>query len=226
MRKTLFALVTVATLAIPSLAEAQLGLAGRAGTLGLGGEAALSLAPAFVIRGGMGFTPIEFNVSSFWDLGDDVETKLKIPSSYNIGADLYMGSSFRIGGGMLFKPDDLEATASVGSSGTIEIDGVPYDASQVSEVRGVLVSKSQAPYVLIGFGKHTSSGVGLFLDLGMAFTGDPTVELTAEGDQSVIDSPEFQGHLAAEQQSLQDDLPTYAKYWPILNLGVRVGVGR
>ena len=40
MRKTLFALAAVATLAIPSLAEAQFGIGARVGTLGLGAEAA------------------------------------------------------------------------------------------------------------------------------------------------------------------------------------------
>ena len=112
MRKSLFALAAVATLSMPGLAEAQFGIGARAGTLGLGAEAAVNVTSAFVLRGGLGFMPFEVDASSFWDLGNDVETKLKFPeSSYNIGADLYVGSSFRIGGGMLFKPENEEEAA-------------------------------------------------------------------------------------------------------------------
>jgi len=227
MRKTLLTLVAVATLAVPAAAQAQIGIAGRAGTLGLGGEAALGLGDALVIRGGIGLMPLEVDATSFWDVGNDVEATLKLPDTwYNVGADLYLSGSFRIGGGMLFKPDDPTVTGSVTGTASIDIGGVTYTASEIAEVEGRLVSKDQAPYVLIGFGKHTSQGIGLFLDLGVAMTGDPTVELEAtSGNSTVINSAEFQSRLRAEEQSLQDDLPTYAKYWPILNIGLRIGIG-
>ena len=107
------------------------------------------------------------------------------------------------------------------------IGGVTYTATDVAEVEGRLVSKDKAPYVLIGFGKHTSSGIGLFLDLGVAMTGDPTVELEAtSGNATVINSAAFQDRLRQEEISLQDDLPTYAKYWPIFNIGLRIGIGK
>lgn len=228
MKKTLLALATVAMLAVPGTAQAQFGVAARAGTLGIGGEAALGLGDALVVRGGIGLMPLEVDATSFWDVGNDVEATLKLPKTwYNIGADLYLGGSFRVGAGMLFKPDDPTVTGTVEGTASIEIGGQTYTASDVAEVEGRLVSKEQAPYVLIGFGKHTSQGIGLFLDLGVAFTGDPTVELEAtSGNPTVINSSQFQSQLAAEEQSLQDDLPTYAKYWPILNIGLRIGVGR
>lgn len=227
MKKTLLALVTVATLALPGLAEAQIGIAARAGTLGIGGEVALDLGDALVLRGGLGLMPFEVDASSFWDPGNGVSVKLELPSTwYNVGADLYLGGSFRIGGGMLFKSDDPRVTGTVEGTASIDIDGVTYTATDVAEVQGRLVSKDQAPYVLIGFGKHTSSGIGLFLDLGIAFTGDPTVELEAtSGNPTIIDSAVFREQLSREALSLQNDLPTYAKYWPILNIGLRIGVG-
>lgn len=227
MKKTVLALAAAAALVLPGTAQAQLGVAGRAGTLGLGGEAALGLGSSLVIRGGLGLMPLEVDATSFWDVGNDVEATLKLPETwYNIGADLYLGGSFRIGGGMLFKPDDPTVVGTVEGSASIEIGGRTYTASDVAEVEGRLVSKEQAPYVLIGFGKHTATGIGLFLDLGVAFTGDPTVELEAtSGNPTVINSADFQAQLAQERQNLQDDLPTYAKYWPILNIGIRIGLG-
>ena len=226
MRKTIFALAMAALLAVPSLAEAQFGLAARVGTLGLGAEAALGVGERLVLRGGVGFMPIEWDVSDELDQGVDVEAKLKLPSSmYNIGGDLYLGSSFRIGGGVLFRTDDPEIIGTLEGSATIEIGDVIYTATEVSEIRGFLVAGKQAPYALIGFGKHTSSGIGLFVDLGVAFMGDSEVNLTATGDPTIVNDPAFQAELRQEETNIEEDIGAYTKYWPILNIGLRFGVG-
>lgn len=229
MKNRLYVLAALASMVLPSALAAQgFGLAARGGTLGLGVEAALGLSPNFVVRGGLGLLPIEMDATSFWDVGEDVQADLKLPEKwYNIGADLYLGGGFRLGGGMLFKPDDPTITGSLTGSASIEIGGTTYTASDVAEVVGSLDSKDSAPYVLIGFGKHTSTGIGLFLDLGVAFLGDPEVTLEAtKGNPTIINSAEFQSRLRQEEQSLNDDLPTWAKkYWPILNLGIKFGFG-
>lgn len=228
MKRRVFALGVAAILALPLSATAQgFGIAARAGTLGIGAEAALGLSPNFAIRGGLGLMPLTTDATRFWDVGNDVKADLTLPKTwYNIGADLYLGGGFRIGGGMLFKPDDPTIDGTLTGTASIEIGGQTYTASQVAGVTGTLDSKNQAPYVLIGFGKHTSAGIGLFLDLGVAFLGDPAITLEATGDPTVINSAEFQSRLAQERQNLDNDLPTWAKkYWPILNLGLKFGLG-
>ena len=225
MRKTLLALATVGMLMLPSLAEAQIGIAGRAGTIGVGAEAALAVGSSLVIRGGIGLLPVELDASDLLD-EPDVDATLKLPDTwYNIGADLYLGSSFRIGGGMLFKPDDPSITGRLTGTASIDIGGQTYTATDVAEIEGSLVSKEKAPYVLIGFGKHTNSGIGLFLDLGVAFLGEANMELTASGNSTVINSAEFQSRLRAEEQNIEDDLGQWSQYWPILNIGLRIGIG-
>ena len=98
MRKSILALSTALIVVLPSAVSAQgFGVAGRVGTLGVGGEVALGLTSAFVIRGGAGVSPFEPSVTI-----NDVDVTLKLPQWYNVGADLYLGGSFRIGGGMLF----------------------------------------------------------------------------------------------------------------------------
>ena len=222
MRKSILALSTAAIVALPGALAAQgFGVAGRAGTLGLGAEAALGLTDAFVLRGGLGLMPLEPSATI-----DNIDFTLKLPETwFNVGADLYLGSSVRIGGGMLFKPDDPTLTAEITGSTTIEIGDVTYTASDVAQVNGTLDSKDQAPYALIGFGKHTKSGIGLFLDLGAAFIGEPEVTLNATGNQVVVGSAEFQSELRKQEQNLEDDLGTYIKVWPIINIGIRIGVG-
>lgn len=222
MRKSILTVSTVLFLAVPAVVSAQgLGIAARAGTLGVGAEIALGLTDAFVIRGGLGLTPLEPSLTI-----DDIDFTLTLPETwFNVGADLYLGGSFRIGGGMLFKPDDFSIVGEITGSTTIEIGDEMYDATQVSQLRGTLDSEKQAPYVLIGFGKHTSSGIGLFLDLGAAFLGDSNVILTATGDPAVVNSPEFQAELRKQETNIEDDFASYIKIWPIVNIGLRIGVG-
>jgi len=229
MKKTLIVLSAAAALIIlPARLTAQgFAVGGRAGTLGFGAEVAFAFGPNVAVRGGMGLWPIEFDATKFWDVGDAVDATLTLPEKwYNVGADLYLGAGFRIGGGVLFKSDDPTITASPTGTGTIEIDGHPYSLSDITEVVGSIDSKSKATYALIGFGRHTSTGVGLFLDLGVAFLGDSPVKLEARGNSTVINSGEFQSRLEQERLNLEEDLPTWAKkYWPILNLGIKLGIG-
>lgn len=228
MRKSLLVLTAAALVALPGALSAQgFGVAARAGTLGIGAEGALGLSDNLVIRGGLGLMPFELDPTSFWDPGNDVDATLTLPETwFNIGADLYLGGGFRIGGGMLFKPDDPTVTGSLTGTASIEIGGQTYTATEVAEVVGTLNSKDQAPYVLIGFGKHTSSGIGLFLDLGVAMLGEPEVTLEAtSGNPTVINSAEFKSRLASEAQNIEDDAGTYLKFWPILNIGIKFGIG-
>lgn len=231
MKKSLLALSTAALLALPlSLSAQGFGVAGRAGTLGIGAEGALGLSDNLVIRGGIGLMPLELDPTSFWDPGTDVDATLKLPETwFNIGADLYLGGGFRIGGGMLFKPDDPTVTGSLSGTASIEIGGQTYTATEVAEVQGTLNSKDKAPYVLIGFGKHTSTGIGLFLDLGVAMLGEPEVQLEAlSGSAANPSSPlytQLQTRLRQEETNIENDVGTYLKFWPILNIGIRFGVG-
>lgn len=229
MKKGVLIFSSAALLALPVTVSAQgFAVGARAGTLGLGAEAAVGLADNVVVRGGLGLFPIETDATRFWDVGQGVDATLEFPDTwYNIGVDLYLGGSFRVGGGMLYKPDDPKITASLQTDGEVEIGGQTYGYSEVSEVVGSLSTKSSAPYVLIGFGKHTSPGVGLFLDLGVAFMGDSEVTLEAtQGSDEVINSAVFRSQLQQEAQDLDDDLPAWAKkYWPIASIGLRIGLG-
>ena len=90
---------------------------------------------------------------------------------------------------------------------------------------GVIDSSDQVPYVLLGFGKHTAPGMGLFLDVGVAFMGEPDFQLDAEGGSLNSQSGPLRTALDTEEQEFEDDAGAYLRYWPILNLGFRIGVG-
>lgn len=216
IRRTLaLAIAVLATLPVAGSAQG-LGLGPRIGTLGLGAEVALGLTDQIVVRGGVGFVPWEPTVGL-----SGVDVTLKAPTVYNVGLDLYLSDAVRIGGGMLFRTDDPRVTGRFGSDQ--DIGGTTFTPQQIGTLTGVLDSKDTAPYMLIGFGRHTASGVGLFLDLGVAFIGDPTVRLSAEGGTLSADADPLMSALQQEASDFEDDMRGYLKLWPILSLGIRLG---
>jgi hypothetical protein len=126
---------------------------------------------------------------------------------------------------MLFKPDDPTLVGNITGSTSVDIGDMTYTASDIAQLTGTLDSKDQAPYVLIGFGRHTASGIGLFLDMGAAFIGEPEVGLAATGNSVVVNSAEFRSELRKQETNIEDDLGSYIKVWPILNIGLRIGIG-
>jgi hypothetical protein len=219
MKKLTFALVAAALVAGPAVASAQgFGAAARAGTLGIGAEVAIGLGESAAIRGGLGLVPFELNATI-----DETAVTLELPDTwYNVGLDLYLNGSFRLGGGFLFKPDDPSLTGDFTTPQ--EIGDRTFTPEELGTLTGVVDSKDSAPYVLIGFGKHTASGIGLSLDVGLAFLGDPDVTLDAQGG-AFSDQAQLQEALDQEARNYEDDMRTYLRYWPILNLGLRIGVG-
>jgi hypothetical protein len=190
--------------------------AARAGTLGIGGEAAVGITDQLVIRGGLGLTPFEPRARF-----DDLLVTLTLPTWYNIGLDLYVNGAMRLGGGVLFKADDPEL---VGTFNTPpDIGGTTFTSQELGTLTGVIDSPDRVPYVLLGFGKHTAPGIGLFVDVGVAFLGDPSVTLEASGG-TLSNDPSTRAALDQEAQNFEDDMRTYLKFWPILSLGLRVGL--
>jgi hypothetical protein len=203
----------------PAAVSAQgLGFGAFAGTLGIGGEAAIGVTDRFVVRGGYGFMPYEpsFTVS-------DLELTFKLPSSFHVGIDLYLNNAFRVGGGVLWRTDD--PTVEGAFTTDQDIGGTTYTPAQVGTLTGVFGGRDRAPYVLIGFGRHTQPGVGLFLDLGVAFVGEPDITLGATGGTLDPNSnASFRSALDQEATDMEQDAGGYLKLWPWLSLGVRVGL--
>ena len=219
MRKSITALLAAGLLAFPLTLSAQgFGVAGRVGTLGIGAEGALGLGSNFAVRGGLSLLPWEQDVTI-----DNLDLTLKFPETwYNIGADLYLGGSFRIGGGLLFKPDDITVEGNFNEN--VDIGGREFTPEEIGTLLGTFDSEDQAPYVILGFGKHVATGIGLFVDLGAAFLNEPDVILDAEGG-TYSDQQELRDRLDTEEQQLEDDAGTYLKLWPILNIGLKIGLG-
>ena len=219
MKKSTLVMAVAVAATIPGYAGAQsIGIAGRVGTLGLGAEAAIGLTDRVVVRGGLGLMPVEPSITV-----SDLDVTLELPTWYNVGVDVYVTGAMRIGGGLLFKADDpmLRGVFTTNQ----DIGGQQFTPQEIGTLVAVLDSKNQVPYFLIGFGKHTAPGVGLFLDLGVAFLGEPNFLLSTEGGTLPDDSGQMRAALDQEAAQFEEDAGTYLKLWPILSLGLRIGVG-
>jgi hypothetical protein len=201
----------------PASLSAQLGVGGRIGTLGLGAEGAIALSDRFVLRGGAGISKLEANTSF-----DGVPVTVELPDRwYNVGIDWYLNSAFRLGGGIVFKPNDPVIRGAF--DGPVDIGGTTLTPAQIGTMTGSVVTDNQAGYFLLGFGNHTADGVGLFIDAGAAILGTPTVTLSAEGGTYPPD--QLEALLGQEAMDFEADMKTYLKVWPILSLGLRIGIG-
>lgn len=220
MKKTLLVGLVVGTLA-PAAGEAAaqgVGIAARAGLVGIGLEGAVAFSPRVQARAGFGILPFEPDPTI-----DEIVWRLEVPKSwYNVGLDVYLAGELRIGGGMLFKPDDptLEATP----SSSVDIGGGTFTPAQIGTLRGTLASRTKAPYAILGVGKMTGRGLGLFVDVGVALLGDPHIELVSE-DGTLSGLPELRSYLDAEEARLENEAPDYIRYWPFLSVGVKLGFG-
>lgn len=217
MKKTILVLAAAGLGVLPCAAAGQgFGVAARVGTLGAGVEAALSVSNSVVLRGGYSRMPLDVDATI-----DDVDVTISLPETfYNIGVDLYVTGALRIGGGLLFKPDDFLMTSEFTENQ--ELGGQVFTPQEIGTLTGQLDVGGKAPYVLIGFGKHTSSGIGLALDIGAAFFKQPSVSLDSNGTAA---AGVIQPELDREAQEFEDTIPTYLKIWPILNLAIRFGIG-
>lgn len=212
------ALATLLGSLAPGMVAAQaVGFGGRVGTLGLGGEIAVDLTDRVVARGGVGVVPYDPTLTF-----GDLDVTLTLPTVYNVGVDLYVTGAMRIGGGVLFRSSDPEVTGTF--TAPQQIGGTTFTPEELGTLRGVFDASDRAPYVLVGFGRHTQRGSGLFIDLGVAFVGEPDVRLGTSGGTLSDDTDPLRSALDAEAAEFEEDMRGYLRLWPILSIGFRFGV--
>jgi len=204
--------------AFPHEARArQLAVGARAGTLGLGGEAALGLGERFAARVGIGVFPVDLPEITV----EELDFLVTPPDRFiTAGLDLYpFGSGLRLMGGMLFRSGDIGLGTSVAPGDRVGDIVVDRNGS----LSGALVQGSSGPFVGVGFGKHTAGGFGLFLDLGVAFLGSGRVEIT--GSENLLQLPGIQAEIDRVAREAEDQAGGYIELWPVFSVGFKMALG-
>lgn len=209
------AALLLASASAPATAQIGFGVGLQASTMGAGGLVALG-SDQVTLRASGNILPFDIEMEA-----SDVDYDISLPSPQFLATvDWYPGGSgFRLGGGVMISSEDLEIEAQLAQA--VEVGGQIYTPEQIGSLFGVVENRSAAPYAGIGFGNPASGGrVGLFVDLGVAFHGEPTVTLTAaEGTLSA--SPGLQDDLAREADEIEDDLAV-ARFYPVLSIGLGI----
>lgn len=202
---------------MPSKADAvDMAVGLKGGTLGAGVEATLDLTSGLNFR--VGANAFSYGATTYKS-GNPVEYDLKLLSFpllldwFPLGDD----SGFRISSGVIINKNKFTANAEPVES--YEIDGVDYPADLVGDLSGDVGFNTFVPYAGIGWGNPltTDSRFSVSFDLGIAFQGDPTVSLTANGP--IASDAEFQEALLRETDDIKDEIDSF-KYYPVISLGV------
>lgn len=201
-----------------------IGLAALAGTTGVGPEVSFRTG-SVVIRGAYGRLPVTIDATRWFDFEGVERVGVELPRNwFTVGADLALGRVFRVGGGVLYKPDDFKADVTLGAD-TVAIGGRSYSLADIATLEGGWSNRTAAPFVLVGFGSQASAGFGVSVDVGVAFAGDAALNLSAQGHAAVIDTDEFREALDRAERQVEDLTGRYLKYWPVVNVRLRFGVG-
>ena len=207
-------------LILPIQAQAAvvgIGVTGKVGTTGLGGDLTVPLISNWLnLRGGYNFGELRPSVTE-----GDIKYKADVHlESVPILLDLHpFHGGFRITGGVFYNRNEIDLSSVVDAS-TIGLGGSGFGTATVNANVGW--SEEFAPYLGIGWGNAADDNtldlpiaVGFSLDIGAFYQGSPNVFLTeSTGSVSAAD-------LAAEAAQIEDDL-SELKFFPVVTVGIHI----
>ena len=193
-----------------SAADDNLWIGAKAGTLGLGVEGTWAPLPWFDLRGGLNAFEYDHDGT---EAGIDYDATLDLRTWYAT-ANLRMPlSPFRVTAGIFDNGNELQLVSR--ETGPVNVGGTTFSSSEVGTLRGVASFDDVAPYAGLGLDFGLFGQVGLNLDVGVLFQGEPQVALMASG--ALADDPAFLSALESERAELQDEVDSYKAY-PVASL--------
>ncbi len=197
-----------------AFADDDLWFGAKAGTLGFGLEATWRPVPYLDVRGG--FNSYTYDSTAVKaDIGYD--TSLNLDTFYATANLRPPMSPFRITAGLFSNSNELSMVSQV--SGTYDIGGMTYTAAEVGTINNVIGFDSTAPYLGFGADFRLANTIGLNIDVGVLWQGEPIVGMTATGPIALDQT--FQAELDAETAALQSALDNFKAY-PVASIGVSV----
>lgn len=146
--------------------------------------------------------------------GLDYNGTLMLDTVYATGNFHFPLSPFRITAGLFSNGNEFQF-ASVDIP-IFDIGGSPYTLADVGSLTSVVSFEDTAPYLGIGFDFTVFDKVGMNLDLGVLWQGEPVVTMQASG--LLANDPTFLAAVEIERQQLADDMSSFKAY-PVVSLG-------
>lgn len=211
--RILFALLGLGLLGTQSaVADSDLWLGAKGGTLGFGLEATWRPIPFLDVRAGVNNFTYD---TADAEAGINYDKELDLSSFYataNLRPPL---SPFRLTAGIFSNKNKLAMTSQ--QSANFDIGGMTYTSAEVGTLNASVAFDKTAPYLGLGADFRIADTLGLNFDVGVLFQGTPVVGMSASGP--ITQDPNFQAELAAETMELQSALNNYKAY-PVASIGV------
>jgi hypothetical protein len=141
----------------------------------------------------------------------------------------------RLSTGLFLNFNGIEASAAPSSTSSYSFNNVSYNGSLIDSVSADIEFNTLAPYLGIGWGNPIQKDSNWFFhsDIGVLFTGKPSVSLSAATNSTNILAAsadaaaaatltsEINSNVAAAQSDIEDDdALTYFQYYPVISLGL------
>ncbi len=210
------ALVMLALLACNS-ASADFGVGMKVGTLGLGLEGRWSALPWLDVRLGVNSYEYDDNGSQ---AGINYDATFSLDTFYATGNFRFPLSPFRVTAGVVSNGNEFVMASQDTGGLSFDIGNDTFSAADVGTLQSITSFSGTAPYVGVGYDFEIFGKVGLNLDFGVLWQGEPDVTLEATGLATA--PPAVQTELATELENerleLEDEMSDF-KAWPVLSLG-------
>jgi hypothetical protein len=195
-----------------AIADDNLWLGARAGTLGIGVEATWRPIPVLDIRAGI--HNYDYDTTSA-EAGIDYDTELGFENFYGAVSLRAPMSPFRLTAGIYSNRNKITMTSQ--SSPTYNVGGMSYTSAEIGTLSAAVTFDKSSPYLGLGADFRIANTIGLNFDVGVLWQGEPNISLGASGP--IAQDPNFQAELAAEMTELQSALSNYKAY-PVASIGL------
>lgn len=186
----------------------------KAGTLGYGAEVSWRPLGWLDVRAGANFFDYDDTGSQ---AGINYDATLALDTLYLTGNFRFPLSPFRITAGAFSNNNEVHLVSEPMPS--YEIGGTQgYLPAEVGTLRSVTSFDGVSPYLGAGFDFSLMDRLGLSLDFGVLWQGEPIVSLTSDGALALIDDPGFLADLENERQELENELEDLKAY-PVISIG-------
>jgi hypothetical protein len=216
-------LLTVALAGARTASAADMALALRAGTTGLGLDFDLGLSRYFSVR--LGYSGLDYH-RSFTTSDADYAGQLKLGMPAAMLNWNVFGGGFHLSAGAVGSGTKVDVTGKPAGNGTYTLNGHTYTASDLGSLAGQLkFGNSVSPYVGLGWGNAVGENRHwhFLADVGAIYGGTPKVTLSALcGPAAPTGSAEC-NQLQSDVQSEKAKLSSNAsiiRWYPVVNLGV------
>ena len=203
-------------LASSGAANADFGVGLKAGTLGLGVEGRWSPIPWLDLRIGAN----RYDLDTSGSLASvNYDATFAMDNYFLTGNLRFPLSPFRVTLGAYSNGNEIQTISKDTGGALLDFGGSSFDTNVIGSLQSVTSFDSTAPYFGVGYDLELAGKVGVNLDFGVLWQGDPYVSLFVTGDPTAL-APiqnELDAALAFESAALEDDVSDY-KAWPVLSL--------